>query len=176
LRTSATTERARLPHDEQALLGRLGLRMSRENLDIKMRRIMLLLLVIANLATIPVLATAQAMADSRDSSGTVASKGVFPRLHYAVISTLTARRGEDGHRVFSFLALVAQYAGTMTAFYSWYPGRYDGKDALWMDNYTLLGYVGGNIALEFLHGGPQSMLSRRHLNNGNGAPNPGSNP
>ena len=29
-------------------------------------------------------------------------KGVFPRLRHAVISTLTARRGEDGHRVFSF--------------------------------------------------------------------------
>ena len=31
-------------------------------------------------------------------------KGVFPRLRHAVISTLTARRGEDGHRVFSFPA------------------------------------------------------------------------
>ena len=29
-------------------------------------------------------------------------KGVLPRLRHAVISTLTARRGEDGHRVFSF--------------------------------------------------------------------------
>ena len=34
-------------------------------------------------------------------------KGVFPRLRHAVISTLTARRGADGHRVFSFAALVA---------------------------------------------------------------------
>jgi hypothetical protein len=38
-------------------------------------------------------------------------KGVFPRLSHAVISTLTARRGEDGHRVFSFPALIAPYAG-----------------------------------------------------------------
>ncbi len=63
-------------------------------------------------------------------------KGVFPRLRHAVISTLTARRGEDGHRVFSFAALVAPYAGSMTAVYAWYPGRYDAKDALRMGNYT----------------------------------------
>ena len=103
-------------------------------------------------------------------------RGVFPRLKHAVISTLTARRGEDGHSVFSFPALVAPYADTMTAVYAWYPGRYNAKDALRMGNYTLLGYVGGNIALEFLYSGPHSLLSRMHLNNGHGAPNPGSTP
>ncbi len=103
-------------------------------------------------------------------------KGVFPRLGHAMISTFTARRGEDGHRVFSFPALVAPYAGTMTAVYAWYPGRYDAQDALRMGNYSLLGYVGGNIALEFLYSGPHSLLSRIHLNNGHGAPAPGSQP
>ncbi len=103
-------------------------------------------------------------------------KGVFPRLSHAVLSTLTARRGEDGHHVFSFPALIAPYAGTMTAVYAWYPGRYNGKDALRMGNYTMLGYVGGNVALEFLYSGPHSLLSRMHLNNGHGAPNAGSNP
>jgi hypothetical protein len=103
-------------------------------------------------------------------------KGVFPRLGHAFISTLTARRGIDGHRVFSFPALVAPYAGTMTAVYAWYPSRYDAKDALRMGNYTLLGYVGGNIALEFLYGGPHSLLSRMHLSKANGAQTPGSNP
>ena len=236
----------------------------------KMRRLMLLLLAIAGLAALPVPAKAQALADSGDTSGTVAStaqappdliytrptektkienylfdafgpypaagaafaagisqayntppewkqgaegygkrfgsdfgiaaistttryglaealredtlyyrcecKGVFPRLRHAVISTLTARRGQDGHSVFSFPALVAPYAGSMTAVYAWYPGRYDGKDALRMGNYTMLGYVGGNIALEFLYSGPHSLLHRMHLNNGHGAPNPGSNP
>jgi len=103
-------------------------------------------------------------------------KGVFPRLSHAVISTFTARRGEDGHRVFSFPALVAPYAGTMTAVYAWYPGRYDAMDAFRMGNYSLLGYVGANIALEFLYSGPHSLLSRMHLNNRHGAPEPGSNP
>jgi hypothetical protein len=103
-------------------------------------------------------------------------KGFFPRLSHAVISTFTGRRGDDGHHVFSFPALVAPYAGTMTAVYGWYPGRYDAKDGFRMGNYSLLGYIGGNIALEFLYSGPHSWLSRMHLNNSHGAPNPGSNP
>lgn len=103
-------------------------------------------------------------------------KGVFPRLRHAVISTLSARRGEDGHRVFSFPALVAPYAGSLMAVYAWYPDRYNSEDAFRMGNYTLLGYVGGNIALEFFYNGPHSLVRRMHLNNGHGAPERGSNP
>jgi hypothetical protein len=107
-------------------------------------------------------------------------KGVLPRLRHAVISTLTARRGGDGQRVFSLPALIAPYAGTMTAVYAWYPDRYNGKDALRMGNYAMLGYVGGNIALEFLYSGPHSLLSRMHLNSAHAAPGSalgsGSNP
>jgi hypothetical protein len=103
-----------------------------------------------------------------------ACKGVFPRLSYAVISTFVSRRGDDGHRVFSLPALVAPYAGTMTAVYAWYPGRYGAKDGFRMGTYSLLGYMGGNVALEFLYSGPHSLLSRLHLNNGHGAPGSGS--
>jgi len=103
-------------------------------------------------------------------------KGVLPRLGHAVISTLTARQGDDGHRVFSFPALVAPYAGTMTAVYAWYPDRYSAKDALRMGNYTMLGYVGGNIALEFFYSGPHSLLSRMHLNSTREAPGLRANP
>jgi hypothetical protein len=103
-------------------------------------------------------------------------KGFFPRLSHAVISTITARRGDDGHRVFSVPDLVALYAGSMTAVYAWYPDRYNYKDAFRMGNYSLLGYLGGNIALEFFFGGPHSLLSRMHLNNARGAPSSGSNP
>jgi hypothetical protein len=103
-------------------------------------------------------------------------KGVFPRLKHAMISTLTARRGDDGHRVFSIPALVAPYAGTMTAVYGWYPGRYDARDGFRMGNYSLLWYMGGNIALEFLYSGPHSWLSRMHMNNRHGAPDTGSQP
>jgi hypothetical protein len=103
-------------------------------------------------------------------------QGVLPRLRHAVISTLTARRGEDGHRVFSFPALIAPYAGTMTAVYGWYPRRYGARDAFRMGSYSMVGYVAGNIGLEFLYSGPHSLLTRMHLNNGHGAPNSGLEP
>jgi hypothetical protein len=103
-------------------------------------------------------------------------KGFFPRLGHAVISSFTSRRGDDGHRVFSFPALASPYAGTMTAVYGWYPGRYGAKDGFRMGNYSLLGYVGGNVALEFLYSGPHSWLSRMHLNNAHGASASGSQP
>ena len=91
--------------------------------------------------------------------------GMWPRMNHAVISTFTARRGEDGHRVFSIPALVAPYAGTMTAVYGWYPNRFGAKDAFRMGNYSLLAYIGGNLALEFFHSGSHSRLLRMHLNN-----------
>ena len=103
-------------------------------------------------------------------------KGFFPRLSHAVISTFTARHGDDGHRVFSFPDLVAPYAGSMTAVYAWYPDRYNYKDAFRIGNYSLLGSVGGNIAMEFFFSGPHSLLSRMHLNNTRGAPSSSPNP
>jgi hypothetical protein len=99
-------------------------------------------------------------------------KGVLPRLGHAVLSTFTARRGIDGHRVFSVPNLVAPYAGTMMAVYGWYPARYDYKDAFRMGNYSLLGFIGANISLEFLYRGPHSLLTRMHLNDARGAPSP----
>jgi hypothetical protein len=101
--------------------------------------------------------------------------GIFPRVRHALLSTLTARRGEDGHRVFSIPALVGPYAGSMTATYGWYPSRYNAKDAFRTGNYSLLAFAGGNIALEFLYSGPHSLLHRMHLNNAHGAPDPGPN-
>ncbi|MGA2807659.1 MAG: hypothetical protein ABSE87_05955 [Terracidiphilus sp.] len=102
-------------------------------------------------------------------------KGVFPRLSHAVLSTVTARHGEDGHRAFSFSSLLAPYAGSTVAVYGWYPDRFGAKDALRLGNYNLLAYMGGNIALEFFYSGPHSLLSRIHLNNAHGSPDPGPN-
>jgi len=89
-------------------------------------------------------------------------QGLFPRLRHAMISTVTARHGEDGHRRISFPALVAPYAGTMTAVYGWYPDRYGAKDALRMGNYNLLAFMGENLALEFIYGGPHTLFSHIH--------------
>jgi hypothetical protein len=91
-----------------------------------------------------------------------ACKGFFPRLGHAMISTVTSRHGENGHRRLSFPALVAPYAGTMTAVYGWYPSRYGPEDALRMGNYNLLAFLGGNVALEFIYGGPHTLFSHVH--------------
>ena len=99
--------------------------------------------------------------------------GFFPRTSHAILSTLTGRRGQDGHRVFSFPALVAPYAGPFAGIYGWYPDRYGAKDAFRSGNYSLLVYMGGNIGLEFWHTGPHSWLTRLHMNNAHAAPDPG---
>jgi len=101
--------------------------------------------------------------------------GQFPRLRHAVISTLTKRRGENGHRFFSISALAAPYASSMIAVHLWYPDRFGVKDAFRMGNYSLLRYLGGNIALEFFYSGPHALISRMHLNHAHGSPVQGPN-
>jgi len=91
-----------------------------------------------------------------------ACKGIFPRMGHVVISAFIARTGESGRRVFSFPALVGPYAGSFTAVYAWYPDRFGAKDALRIGNYSLLKYVGGNIASEFFNKSPH-WLSRMRL-------------
>jgi hypothetical protein len=90
-------------------------------------------------------------------------KGFGRRLRHAVISSFTGRRGDDGHRVLSFASIAAPYAGTLAATYIWYPRSYGAGDAFRMGTYGLLGYVGGNISLEFLYGGPHSLLAHAHI-------------
>jgi hypothetical protein len=92
-----------------------------------------------------------------------ACKGFGPRLRHAVISSFTGRRGADGHRAISIPSIVAPYAGTFTAAYAWYPKGYGFGDAIRMGSYGLMGYVAGNISLEFLYGGPHSLLAKAHI-------------
>ena len=95
--------------------------------------------------------------------------GVFPRLNNVVLSAVTARRGHDGHRVFTLAALVSPYVGSTVAVYGWYPNRFGAKDALRLGNFNLLAFVGGNVALEFLYGGPHTLLSQLHRNHSSDA-------
>jgi len=89
--------------------------------------------------------------------------GFGHRLEHALISTVSARRGDDGHRVFSFPALVAPYAGTEAAALLWYPSRYDASDGFRMGNYNLAVQAGLNVALEFIYGGPHTLLGKHHV-------------
>jgi hypothetical protein len=93
--------------------------------------------------------------------------GLFPRFRYAVFSTLTARHGDDGRRIFSVPALVAPYAGTATAVYGWFPSRYGAKDAFRMGNYNLLGAVGSSLWFEFFYRSPHALVARMHPNHAN---------
>src|ERR1700722_2148570 len=90
-------------------------------------------------------------------------KGFFRRLRHAAFSTLTARRGDDGHVVFSVPSLVAPYVGSAVGVYAWYPDRFGAKDWFRMGNYVLLQSAGLNIGMEFLARGPHSLLGRIHL-------------
>ena len=87
-------------------------------------------------------------------------KGFLPRARHAVVSTLTARHGENGHITFSISGLVSPYAGSMTAL-AWYPNRYGVKDGFRMGNYNLAFVALENLALEFVYGGPHSVF--RHI-------------
>lgn len=89
--------------------------------------------------------------------------GFGHRLGHALISTVTARRGDDGHRVFSFAALAAPYAGTEAAALLWYPKRYEPMDGFRTGNFNLLVQAGLNVALEFVWGGPHTLLSQHHV-------------
>jgi hypothetical protein len=89
--------------------------------------------------------------------------GFGRRAGHALISTVTARRGDDGHRVFSIPAVVAPYAGTEAAALLWYPSRYNAMDGFRMGNYNLLTQAGLNLALEFLWGGPNTLLHKHHV-------------
>ncbi len=97
-------------------------------------------------------------------------KRPLARIRHAILSTVTARRGLDGHRAFSLSALVSPYAASTTAVYGWYPDRYGAKDAFRIGNYNLLASIGGNFALEFLYSGPHSFLTRIHMHSMHGAP------
>ena len=88
--------------------------------------------------------------------------GFGHRLGHALITTVAARHGDDGHYRFSFVNLSAPYAGTMTAALGWYPSRYEPSDGFRMGNYALATYAGINVAKEFIYGGPHTLVGHMH--------------
>ncbi len=88
--------------------------------------------------------------------------GFFPRFKHAMVSTVTARHGEDGHRRFSLAALGSSYAGTFTTVYGWYPSRYGASDAVRMGSYNVIAIAGENLFLEFIYGGPRTLIGHFH--------------
>jgi len=91
--------------------------------------------------------------------------GFLRRFKHAMIATVAARHGEDGHWLFSFSAVGASYAGSMATVYGWYPSRYGAKDGLRMGTYNFLGYAGQNLFLEFIYGGPRTLFGHLRRQN-----------
>ena len=85
-------------------------------------------------------------------------KGVWRRMKYALVASITARKGTDGHRVFSIPAVASPYAGSFGSL-AWYPRRYGPKDAFRTGNYDLLNGIGATVALEFLN----PLLRKIHI-------------
>jgi len=85
-------------------------------------------------------------------------KRIWPRVRHALLSTITARAGEDGHRIFSVPNVAAPYASAFSTL-AWYPSRYGPKDSFRTGNYNLLDNFGQNVALEFL----SPLLHKIHI-------------
>jgi hypothetical protein len=86
--------------------------------------------------------------------------GFFPRLWHAAVSTVAARRGEDGDASFSIALTASPFIGPMAAANTWIP-NHDGLIlGFRMGTNNLLGQFGQNAALEFLYGGPRTLLGR----------------
>jgi hypothetical protein len=101
--------------------------------------------------------------------------GFFPRLWHAAISTVAAHRGDDGNVSFSIALTASPFIGPMAAANVWIPSRNSPLLGFRMGGYNLLGQFGQNGALEFIYGGPRTLLGRiqRHFfkKNSNAADN-----
>jgi hypothetical protein len=86
--------------------------------------------------------------------------GFFPRFWHAAVSTVAARRGNDGHASFSVALTVSPFIGPLTAANTWIPSHNGPMLGFRMGTYNLLGQFGQNEALEFLYGGPHTLLGR----------------
>jgi hypothetical protein len=86
--------------------------------------------------------------------------GFFHRFWHAAVSTTTARRGDDGYVSFSVALTISPFIGPLTAANTWIPSRDGPILGTRMGGYNLLGQFGQNEALEFLYGGPRTLLGR----------------
>jgi hypothetical protein len=87
-------------------------------------------------------------------------RGFFPRFWHAAVSTVAARRGDDGHTSFSIALTASPFIGPMTAANSWIPSRNGPHLGFQMGYHNLMGQFGQDEALEFLYGGPRTLVGR----------------
>jgi hypothetical protein len=91
--------------------------------------------------------------------------GLGRRFFHAAMSSVTARRGDDGHRALSAALIVSPFVGPMVAANTWIPTHNGPRLGFNMGAHNLLGQFAQDEALEFVYGGPNTMLGhiQRHI-------------
>jgi len=68
----------------------------------------------------------------------------------AALAEVTDRRGDDGHRVFSVVPIVADFSGPLVAYAAWYPPGYGPEDAAKHSALGLVIHFAGHMVRETL--------------------------
>lgn len=91
--------------------------------------------------------------------------GFAHRLAHAAIYSAFSRRGPDGHIGFSPALTISPFIGPMVAANTWLPARDGWHLGVTMGEHNLLGQFAQNEALEFVYGGPNTLLGhlQRHF-------------
>ena len=84
--------------------------------------------------------------------------GFLPRFLHAAISTVASRRGTDGHTSFSIALTASPFIGPMVAANTWIPTHNGLNLGLHMGEHNLLGQFAQDEALEFVYGGPHTLM------------------
>jgi len=87
-----------------------------------------------------------------------ACTGFFPRLWHAAVSSVASRRGEYGDTSFSVALTASPFIGPMAAATLWIPAHNVAVLGFRMGTNNMLGQFAQNEALEFLYGGPHTLL------------------
>jgi hypothetical protein len=84
--------------------------------------------------------------------------GFFPRFWHAAVSAFASRREDDGATSISVALTVSPFIGPMIAANTWIPDRNGSALGVRLGTFNMLGQLGQNEALEFLYGGPHTLL------------------
>jgi hypothetical protein len=84
--------------------------------------------------------------------------GFVRRFWHAAVSSVAARRGDDGHRALSVALTVSPFIGPLAAANSWIPSKHGMDLGFHMGEHNLMGQFGQDEALEFIYGGPHTLL------------------
>jgi hypothetical protein len=84
--------------------------------------------------------------------------GALHRLWHAALGSVTSRRGSDGHLGFSPALTISPFIGPLVAANTWIPTHDGLRLGYHMGEHNLLGQLAQNEALEFIYGGPNTLL------------------